>query len=225
MAFEQTIPGFGQEPTFTPRSNQGVPSPPSALETEDVKLEQKEFQQMARDAGEAFQGLVLAQGNALRQGTPPGAFFGVLEKEFIETARVWKDALKAAGKDTSVADRSLAKALDRMPKVSITQIRTKPGENVGFFQGTERVVDTSNPPLPIVVPGGGTLAEARTGRVLTRGQPKTGKSFRALTTAEKKRLGIPESAFARDRLAESSVGAPDGSLMILAPPQMLGVAA
>lgn len=109
-----------------------APRPPSSTEADDVKRQQQEFQQMARDAGEAFQSLVIQRNNQIRGGGASPQFFAILEKEFIEAARVWKDALKFAGKDTSVVDKSLASALDGTPKVPITRISQKPGQQDVF---------------------------------------------------------------------------------------------
>lgn len=109
--------------------------PPSSTETDDVKRQQQEFQQMARDASEAFQSLVISRDNQIRGGGAPGQFFAVLEKEFIEAARIWKSALKLAGKDTSVVDRSLARALDGTPKVPVTRSVLAEGQEETLRQG------------------------------------------------------------------------------------------
>ena len=101
---------------FMYAEGEGVPRPPSSTQTDDAKRQQEEFQQMARDAGEAFQALNIALSNHLRGGGGPGEYFDLLEKQFVDAARVWKDARKLAGKDTSIVDRSLARALDAIPK-------------------------------------------------------------------------------------------------------------
>lgn len=87
---------------------------------------------MARDAGEAFQSLVISRDNQIRGGGAPGRFFVLIEEQFVDAAKTWKDALKFAGKDTSVVDRSLARALDGTPKVPITRISQKPGQQDVF---------------------------------------------------------------------------------------------
>lgn len=146
-----------------------LPRPPPTTQTDDVKRQQEEFQRMARDAGEAFQSLVISRDNQIRGGGAPGRFFVLLEKEFIEAAKIWKEALKFAGKDTSVVDRSLARALDGTPKVPITFTTIKAGERRLIEQGGVSQVAV---PASEIIPQG--AVQSIGGVPGVRGQPAPG---------------------------------------------------
>ncbi len=144
----ETVPG-GQAPTVG-RSALSNVRPPSANDADDAKRQQQEFQQMERDAAEAFQSLVLSRDNQMRGGAGPSEFFVILEQQLIETARVWKETRRAAGKDTAGVDRRLAAVLAGFPQVSITNT---------VVPGTSRVVRTEGREKPEVVVGAlGTAA-------------------------------------------------------------------
>ncbi len=167
----------------------------SAASPELEELLNMDPRQVAKKAGDAFFGLVFsaqAQFRDFKSGQAPrfGETMRLLLPQIQQAAKVYGDAREEAGLDRATADRALAKFEDSIPQVPITSITQKPGERTTFLEKTQAGFRETglveNPPLPTVVPQGGTLAETRIGRVLTRGQPTPRKADTQVVKARDK---------------------------------------
>ncbi len=134
----------------------------------EEKRQKQEFEAMARDAGDAFFQLTFAIDAQVRGGGQPGQFFTLMEREITKAAEVRIQALEAAGKPTTGAQRDLAKALDKIPKVPITLTTIKADERRLREQGGVSQVAV---PAVRTIPQG--AVESTGGVAGVRGQPPT----------------------------------------------------
>ncbi len=107
----------------------------SALAKDDeAKRLEAEAKQRAADASDAFFQVRFAQvaHNRGGGGEQVGRASVLFEQQLNEAGQLWIQTLELAGKPTAPARRELAKALDAIPKVPITQISQKPGQQDVF---------------------------------------------------------------------------------------------
>ena len=162
------------------------PSAPAAADPEPDPQERagQIVQERLGDLDEFYRQLQGQINLAQTEGRDVQRIFGPgsgIQNQIERQVETLDEALGAAGMDRSKAARvrDLFLGLIPLPQTQIT--KTAPGEDIqmitagaGGARTAERIGGTA--PLPIAVGQGVTLAEARTGRVLARGQPKLGKA-------------------------------------------------
>ena len=121
---------------------------------DEVKREQETLVQRAKDANEAFQETVFAADSQLRQGGIGGGKQAVLfEQQIMQGGELAIETALAAGRPTAVLRRTLAGALERLPKVPSTQFTLGADESRFTEQGDEatRIASQGKSFAPTVV--------------------------------------------------------------------------